>query len=55
MGIKISADTKSIGDVFETMIGAYFTEKGFEALHEWVKRSFESLIDAAAAAFDQHQ
>ena len=55
MGVTISADTKSIGDVFETMMGAYFTEKGFDALHAWVKRAFEPVIEAAAGAFDRHQ
>ncbi|KAI0695142.1 hypothetical protein BC835DRAFT_1544575 [Cytidiella melzeri] len=55
MGLRISADTKSIGDVFETMIGAFYTEKGFGALHDWVKRSFEPIIEAAAAAFDHWQ
>ncbi|KAI0348541.1 ribonuclease III [Trametopsis cervina] len=54
MGVRISADTKSLGDVFETMMGAYYTEKGFDALNVWVKHAFGPVIEAAAAAFDQH-
>ncbi|KAI0094804.1 hypothetical protein BDY19DRAFT_914699 [Irpex rosettiformis] len=55
MGLRLTADTKSIGDIFETMIGAYYTEKGFHALHDWMKRSFEPILGAAALAFDQFQ
>ena len=52
MGLRLTADMKSIGDIFETMVGAYYTEKGFQALHEWMKRSFEPILQAAALAFD---
>lgn len=55
MGVTISADTKLVGDVFETMVGAYYTEKGFDALHAWVQRAFEPVIEAAASAFDHYQ
>ena len=46
-------DTKSIGDVFETIAGAYFNEKGFDALHAWASSFYEPLIKAASVAFDE--
>lgn len=45
-------DTKSIGDIFEAIIGAYYTEKGFEAVHVWASRVYEVLIRKASVAFD---
>ena len=47
------ADTKNIGDVFETIVGAYYTEKGFEAVHEWAMRVYEPLVHEANTAFDE--
>ncbi|EKM61127.1 uncharacterized protein PHACADRAFT_204280 [Phanerochaete carnosa HHB-10118-sp] len=49
------ADTKNIGDVFETIVGAYYTEKGFEAVHAWAIRIYEPLVREASIAFDECQ
>lgn len=46
------ADTKNIGDVFETIVGAYYTEKGFDAVHQWALRIYEPLVQEASVAFD---
>ena len=46
-------DTKNIGDLFETIVGAYYTEKGFEALHAWASPVYAPLIRAASIAFDE--
>jgi dsRNA-specific ribonuclease len=54
MGILHSgADTKNIGDIFETIAGAYYMEKGFDALHAWASPVYEPLIQAASDAFDE--
>lgn len=45
-------DTKSVGDIFEVIIGAYYTEKGFGAVHAWASRVYEVLIHEASIAFD---
>ena len=45
-------DTKSTGDIFEAIIGAYYTEKGFEAVHAWASRFYQSLIRETSLAFD---
>ena len=46
-------DTKNIGDAFETIVGAYYTEKGFDAFHVWASRIYEHLVREASAAFDE--
>lgn len=51
--IRSGENAKTVGDVFETIIGAYFTEKGFEAVHIWATRVYEPLIRAANIAFDE--
>ena len=43
---------KTIGDIFETLMGAYYTEKGFDALYEWTRRAYEPIITAAIKAYD---
>ena len=45
-------DTKNIGDIFEAIVGAYYTEKGFEAVHEWASRVYQILVREASVAFD---
>lgn len=52
MGLTKAADTKTIGDVFETIVGAYHTEKGFDAVQVWAHRLYEPLVQAASVAFD---
>lgn len=47
------ADTKNIGDIFEVIVGAYYTEKGFEAVHAWAFRIYEPLVRDASIAFDE--
>ena len=51
MGLTTSGQTKTIGDVFETIVGAYYTEKGFDALYQWTKRTYEPIIAATIDAF----
>ena len=46
-------DAKNIGDIFEAIVGAYYTEKGFEAVHEWANRVYETLVHEASIAFDE--
>ncbi|KAJ3552253.1 hypothetical protein NM688_g4250 [Phlebia brevispora] len=53
MGLTTSGSTKSIGDVFETLMGAYFLEKGFQSLYEWTRRTFEPIIMAAYEAYSR--
>lgn len=45
-------DTKNIGDIFEAIVGAYYTEKGFEAVHLWASRVYDDLVHVASVAFD---
>ena len=53
MGLTTSGHTKSIGDVFETIAGAYYTEKGYDALYEWMKRTYDPIIPVAVNAFHE--
>lgn len=49
---KIRAEVKRTADLFETVIGAYYLESGFESLNEWVADLYAPLIAAARTAFD---
>ena len=51
MGLTTTGHTKSIGDVFETLMGAYYTEKGFNGLYEWTRRTYEPVLLAAINAY----
>lgn len=42
---------KATGDLFETVIGAYYLERGFESLSEWVGELFAPLIATAREAY----
>ncbi|OCH96060.1 ribonuclease III [Obba rivulosa] len=49
--LKNKPETKATADLFETIIAAYYLDRGFEALCEWVNDIYTPLIDAANAAF----
>lgn len=51
LGIATNGHAKDIGDIFETIVGAYYTEKGFAALCEWTNRVYEPILLAAIEAF----
>ncbi|KZT06008.1 ribonuclease III [Laetiporus sulphureus 93-53] len=48
---KSKPKIKATADLFETVIGAYYLEKGFEALCAWVQEIYEPLIKVARKAF----
>lgn len=49
---KGKEDQKTVGDIFEAIIGAYYTEKGFDAVYAWASRVYETLVQKASTAFD---
>ena len=42
---------KSTADLFETVVGAYYLENGFEKLCDWVREIYRPLITAGVLAF----
>lgn len=44
---------KATADLFETVIGAYYLESGFEALSDWVAEMWKPLIQATRTLFLQ--
>lgn len=48
---KSPPEMKATGDLFETVIGAYYLERGFESLSEWVGELFAPLIATAREAY----
>ncbi|KAH9898291.1 ribonuclease III domain-containing protein [Cubamyces lactineus] len=48
---KSRPQIKATADLFETVIGAYYLDHGFEALYEWVKEIYTPLINAAVHTF----
>ncbi|THH34057.1 hypothetical protein EUX98_g163 [Antrodiella citrinella] len=42
---------KKTADLFEAVIGAYYMERGFEALYEWVNEIYAPLIVIAKKSF----
>ncbi|KAI0328482.1 ribonuclease III [Cubamyces sp. BRFM 1775] len=49
--VKSRPQIKATADLFETVIGAYYLDHGFEPLYEWVKEIYEPLINAAVYTF----
>lgn len=52
---KSRGQVKATADLFETIIGTYFNEAGFEALCEWTKSLYKTLILAAKKAYMSSQ
>ena len=42
---------KATADLFETVIGAYYLECGFEALYAWVEEMYTPLVKVVADTF----
>ncbi|KAI0361499.1 hypothetical protein OH77DRAFT_433562 [Trametes cingulata] len=49
--VKSRPQIKATADLFETVIGAYYLDYGFEALYAWVKEIYTPIIQAAATTF----
>lgn len=49
---KGRSQIKETADLFETLIGAYYLESGFDCLNKWVAEMYKPLICAARKAFD---
>lgn len=49
--LKTKPEIKATADLFETVIGAYYLERGFEALCEWVKEIYRPLIIVAQKTY----
>lgn len=49
---KSKPQIKATADLFETVIGAYYMDHGFESLCSWVRGVYTPLIVAAKKAFD---
>ncbi|KAI0756883.1 ribonuclease III domain-containing protein [Daedaleopsis nitida] len=52
---KTKPEVKATADLFETVIGAYYFDRGFEALCAWVEEIYTPLIKVVAETFYQHQ
>ncbi|KAI0963697.1 hypothetical protein AcW1_000704 [Taiwanofungus camphoratus] len=52
---KSKPQIKATADLFETVIGAYYMDHGFESLCSWVRGVYTPLIVAAKKAFDDCQ
>ncbi|KAI0669788.1 hypothetical protein C8Q78DRAFT_1037827 [Trametes maxima] len=50
---KTKPQIKATADLFETVIGAYYLDHGFEMLYQWVRGIYTPLIKAAADTFYQ--
>ncbi|KAI0651961.1 ribonuclease III domain-containing protein [Trametes meyenii] len=48
---KTKPQIKATADLFETVIGAYYMDHGFEMLYQWVRDIYTPLIKAAADTF----
>ncbi|KAI0695141.1 ribonuclease III domain-containing protein [Cytidiella melzeri] len=53
--LKTRSEIKATGDLFETVIGAYYLEHGFERLCEWVAELYAPLITTAQKAYLEHK
>lgn len=49
--LKNRPEIKATADLFETVVAAYYIDRGFEALCDWVRDIYTPLIEAANAAF----
>ncbi|CDO75472.1 hypothetical protein BN946_scf184935.g8 [Trametes cinnabarina] len=49
---KTRPQIKATADLFETVIGAYYLDHGFEALYEWVKEIYTPLIKVTVNVFN---
>lgn len=45
-------ESKRVADAFETLVAAFFFDKGFDALCAWVSDALGPLLIAAKKAFD---
>ncbi|KAI0778294.1 hypothetical protein BD413DRAFT_508224 [Trametes elegans] len=52
---KSRPQIKATADLFETVIGAYYLDHGFEALYQWVKVIYTPLIKAVTNTFYAHR
>ena len=50
---KSRPQVKATADLFETVIGAYYFDHGFEALYAWVEEIYTPLIKVVAETFYQ--
>ncbi|KAI0698419.1 ribonuclease III [Cerioporus squamosus] len=48
---KTKPQVKTTADMFETIIGAYYFDNGFEALYHWVLEIYAPLIKVVAETF----
>ena len=48
---KSRQQIKATGDLFETVIGAYYLERGFESLSKWVGELYAPLIETAEQVY----
>ena len=48
---KSRPEVKATADLFETVIGAYYLDYGFEALYHWVEEIYTPLITAVVETF----
>ena len=48
---KSRPQIKATADLFETVIGAYYLDYGFEALCEWVEEVYTPLVKTVADTF----
>ena len=48
---KTKPQVKTTADLFETIIGSYYFDNGFEALCKWVDEIYSPLIKVVADAF----
>lgn len=50
-GNKSKSQIKATADLFETVVGAYYFECGFEALCKWVGEIYTPLVEAGTVTF----
>ena len=50
---KSRPEMKATADLFETVIGAYYFDHGFEALCAWVEELYTPLIEVVAETYYQ--
>jgi len=53
--VKSYTEVKATADLFETVLGAYYKEKGFTALCDWVADIYAPLVTVATKAFYECQ
>jgi dsRNA-specific ribonuclease len=51
--VSVDSSDKVAADAFETLIAAYYFERGFQAVCAWVSVTLEPLIVVARKAYDE--